>query len=853
MHKIFATQLLYLPFFRRCQVRLLCQAITLLVIFAVTISSHSSSTILDDEIPALKSESIQPVSVIDRDDIEMSGMNNVGDLVFGRLKHNSFGLYRSLILGSGRVAFLINGRRISGTRFGTDLNYELNALPISAVERIEIISDSATVLGGHAIGGAINIVLRRDLDGSEFGVTALLPADTGGDSGHGSALWGGTLGSGHITMGADILRSQEIRDTERDYSRARWTPGDSFADAAGVSSGGNTVIISTADGSIVRPLGDCQGSAYVSGLINPSGISGSGCGFAWADIAWAWKSLERESLFLNLDHPLGKKAEMYFDARFAQGGTAFRYAPSVGTFIFTPTQEIRDLLEQDPEIDTLPPNLFVAHRFIGHGNRDWQTDLEEYSLTLGAKGKLFNEVGYDAYLRYYHHGAVESGETFVSESAIQRTIDAGRYDLTNPLSTATEHLSAIRETGLRLTREQATTYKTAGAAFDGTLFALGGGDMRWVAGAEIADEDWQDLYDFRDIDNRLYEADDVLGSAGNSAAGERSMRSVFTAINLPVHSAWDVNLSARHDDYNDVGTASSHQIASRYQLTKNFMLRGSWNVGSKAPSLRALHAKESLGYPYICDKKTFVGNLEDCDVFQVEQVVDSNPNLKPDDAESISFGLMANFSSFSFSADWFDINLSNLPGRLSAQAIIDLEAKNALPAGAAVLRDGDQITQIVNPLFNNGQSDVSGADLRLQKEWKTDRTEMVLDVRWTRTTRYVSRVAGEVQPGDFPRDHVSVSFRASHGDVTAQWSIYKVSGFWNVNKTGRYNAWLGHDITLRRHDVFGFNGMDLTGGILNIEDHSPSTDPTVPGVEGADETMDAVRGRTIFLAVKMSF
>ena len=68
----------------------------------------------------------------------------------------------------------------------------------------------------------------------------------------------------------------------------------------------------------------------------------------------------------------------------------------------------------------------MAHRFVSHGNRDWLTDLEEYDFTLGIQRRLASGIGYDAHLRYYRHDALEVGDTFVSESAIQTAIDEGQ-------------------------------------------------------------------------------------------------------------------------------------------------------------------------------------------------------------------------------------------------------------------------------------------------------------------------------------------------------------------------------------------------------------------------------------------
>ena len=620
-----------------------------------------------------------------------------------------------------------------------------------------------------------------------------------------------------------------------------------------VSVGGNTLFIRTTDGrSIARPLGDCRGGAYTGVLTEPYGISGTGCGFAYADIAWSWERQDRESLFLNLDHPLGEDSDMYVDLRLAQTDVvAPRFAPSVGTFSFTPSETLRRELLRDPAIDALPDTLDVAHRFIGHGNRDWRTDQEEYDLTFGIEGRFAHGISYDVHLRSYLHDAVEAGGTFVSESAIQKAIAEGRYDLRNPLSTDPEHLAAIRETGLLLTRDQVTDHKTARASLDGTAFTLGGGDVRWAAGTEIAYEDRRNVRDYRDVLGVSHDVGDVLGSGGSSFSGQRRRWSGFAEASLPLRGDWDVVLAGRRDDHDDIGATFSHQVASRYRLSEALTLRGSWDEGSKPPTLGDLHASDSISHPYICDTKTFTGDLKDCDRFQVKSVSGGNPELEPDEAESFSLGAVTSLGPLSLSADWFRIGLSGMPAQLSAQSIIDLEAVGRLPPGAAVMRDGDLITRIENPLVNSGEADVSGVDVRARAGWKAAWADLVLDARWSRVTRYETRVAGEIQPGDYPRDRVHASLRASRGDLAASWTVYAVSGYWNSFETGRYKAWTGHDITLHWSDAFGVSGMGLAGGVLNAGDRGPSIDPTNP--DGADGTLDSIRGRTLFLTAKVSF
>ena len=319
--------------------------------------------------------------------------------------------------------------------------------------------------GGEAIAGAINIVLRRDYEGFEIQAGIERPGSPGG------VFWDGAGGRGHLMIALDAFLRREIRSANREYSRASWTPGGAFADTAGVSIGGNTPFIPTASGPIARPLGGCSGHGYAGSLLNPVvGIPGAGYGFAYADIMWETAHFKWQSLFVYFDHPLGADAALYFDARVGRGDNAFRYAPSVGQFVFTPSQELKDrILDDDPELEAVPNRLFVAHRFIDHGNRDWRSNLEEHDLMLGVRGQLPASIGYDVHLRTYRFEEVEHGNTFVSksESEIRQAIAEGRYDPENPPSTASEHLAAIRETALRLDHHHGVEHRIFRLSLDG--------------------------------------------------------------------------------------------------------------------------------------------------------------------------------------------------------------------------------------------------------------------------------------------------------------------------------------------------------------------------------------------------
>ena len=817
------------------------------VLAAVTMQSASADrkVSIASHIPDSPASGQHVVSVISQTDIELSGMRNVGELLLDRAVYNSFGIQRPQVVGSGRTAIFINGRRIS------DSTLELRTLPVSAVEYIEVLSDSVTGLhGGHAVGGAINIVLKRDYTGFEVQASVSPTEQAGGDSGQASLLWGGPLGDGYLTLGADFFQRDEIRDKHRVYSRATWTPGGSFADTSGVSEGGNTLYVTIGDKTNAYPLGTCEGSAYTGPLENPLGISGTGCGFGYSEIAWHRARYDREGLFANFDYPLGENVDMYVDIRAAQSDDKFRYAPSVGTFELTSDTLKQELLEglgitDSPDSAT----LYLAHRFLGHGNREWRTDLEEYDFTVGLHGQFAAGIGYDAHLRYYKDDADITGDTFVSESLFQNAVD--RYDIEDPRSQEPGHQSAIRDTGLRLKRNLLTDHKTAHASLDGTAFTLGGGDVRWAAGGAYAYEKRRNTYSYLDIHGNSHDAEDVLGSGGSSASGDRRRKSVFAELFLPLHNQWHVVLAGRHDDYDDVGSEFSHLITSELRLHNNFSVRGSWSEGSSTPGLDAQHGQAALDYPYICDTKTHTGDLGDCRKFQVERISSGNPDLDLDETESYTLGAMAIFGPFALSADWFQIEISDIPQRLSTQSIIDLEVAGELPPGVVVMREGDVITQIRSPWVNSGELDVEGVNIRVHADWNTTWANLGFTTHWVHLSRDKNRVNNEVQPGDRPHNRVHASLRMSRGRVTANWTVHAISGYSNVDKTDKYDSWMGHDLVMQWRDAFGLSAMEIQGGVLNIGNHGPSKDPKSPS--SVATTLDSSLGRTFFLNARYSF
>ncbi len=792
------------------------------------------------------SGSLHPSKVITRQDIELSGIKKVSDLV-GRSAFNSFGLRRPLVLGEGRSLILINGRRVA------DSGVNLETIPISAVERIEIFNDSTSALhGGEAIGGTINIVLKKGYEGLEIQLNAGRPRGEGADSEHLGALWGIGVGEGNLTVGADIFRRDEVRDVDRDYSRARYEPGGSFAETEGVSVRGNTVFLTKNDGGhISAPLGDCDPGLYTGELTDPpGGFSGTICGFAYADVAWHLARRQSDSVFMNFSHPVGDTADIYIEGRASNEESSLLWAPEPSDFSFTPNETLRDnLIENIEGLDesNFPQHITVAHRFVGHGNRVWDTDIKEYDIALGLRGEIKSDIGYDGYVHYNRYDYDLTGGKFINGTAIETAIQSGDYNILNPLSDDERHRTAISESSVENRFNLETDYVEAGVELDGPLFELMGNKLRWRAGLTVAEEEISIDDRYFNLSGEHVHEDDVLDGYSLSLTADRRRLSAFGDVLVPLGNALDVSLALRHDDFNDVGGASSHRVAALYRVMPNIALRASWSEGAKTPGLVTLHAEEFVFYPFVCDADI---PTPDCSRDQVRVVSSANPELKPDEAESFGAGVSAGWGPFWADFDWFRLRLDQTPSLLDTQFVVSLERNGLLDQypGLSVTRSDGRLTEIRNPITNSGATDMDGFTTRLGGNIETGLADLTINANWLRVTDYERRVGGEEQPGDIPRNRIHVLLRADRNDLSAQWNTHAVTSFWNNTRTKRFRKWVGHDIALSWKNVLGFNRFELTGGVLNIGNEGQSR-------PGSDENhilyLDSILGRTLFLTAKL--
>lgn len=121
-------------------------------------------------------------------------------------------------LGANRTLVLLNGRRAgpAGTRGGVSA-FDLNVIPQSALDRVDILKDGASsIYGSDAVAGVVNLITAKR-NGGEMSVFATAPFEGGGEQYNVSGTYGKVFERGHFSVSADYYRQEELTAGDRDY------------------------------------------------------------------------------------------------------------------------------------------------------------------------------------------------------------------------------------------------------------------------------------------------------------------------------------------------------------------------------------------------------------------------------------------------------------------------------------------------------------------------------------------------------------------------------------------------------------------------------------------------------------
>ncbi len=121
-------------------------------------------------------------------------------------------------LGANRTLVLLNGRRAgpSGVQ-GSVSSFDLNAIPLAAIERVEVLKDGASsIYGSDAVAGVVNIITKKD-EGGSFDAFYSAPEQSGGEQFRLNGSWGKKFDRGYFRATADYNRAEILQRGQRDF------------------------------------------------------------------------------------------------------------------------------------------------------------------------------------------------------------------------------------------------------------------------------------------------------------------------------------------------------------------------------------------------------------------------------------------------------------------------------------------------------------------------------------------------------------------------------------------------------------------------------------------------------------
>lgn len=864
-------------------------------------------------IKRIDAEAANPVTVINRVEIERSGQISVADF----LRNTVFNSQGSTVqasgsntgsaatmnlrgLGSQYTVVLIDGRRATS---GPQLQggwTNINLIPTAAVERIEILRDSASaVYGADAIGGVVNIIMRKNYNGAAISVGYETP-NYGEPGKTAAAVFGLSNDRGSVTIIADhesrnLLYNRKIRDK---VPAALWNAGLSgFTSSARFTP--NTAAGQAAIGAGTRSHPDAAKDPNNQILLNPDGSPQLGAGggtqnaprlplygFDHGATSAKEAALERYALTANARYAVTDSIEMFLRSSAVNTKT-------YGVYASAPVDRPNPLtIAADNPFNSFGYSGNLSYRFTPLGTRNTTIRDSLHEVTGGLRGSISVLGGADWEISA-GHGRVRLssvGENYGIGSVLQTLIDQGLFnpfDPTHPSVVA--NAGRIGHTALVDAEHRDISYNGHINFYD--LFKLPGGSVQLVAGFERRESKLKVMYDSQSV------AGNVFGSAGANTGGERDYNAVFAEALIPIIKPLNLKLAVRYDDYSDFGSQVSPQGGLEFRPMDSLMVRASYGKGFRAPTLDNLYgvtsnsnlnipANAALNPPHpggdviaaqaLAAYRAASGDTTyqpyRVDPFSASQQylfrVGSNPTLGPEESTNWNVGIVFEpTNQVSVSLDVWQIEIdgviASLPRPLIARDRPDLVTRAPsflAPDGVTVL-PGDIISAVAQ-VQNADKSEFSGIDLDVQYRDTLSFGRVSARVQWSHrlTDKYTpSGVATIDNKGQFgyPKDRGQLMLGYGTGPFDANFAVNFIGESGNKaaprHSSGAYGAyfpdWTTFDLQVTYETPW--KGK-LTAGVRNLGDKFPSISSSL-GFPNYDTTIYNSYGRTPYVRYEQRF
>lgn len=796
----------------------------------------------------------QPYQILDSEMIERSGAVSVEDFLKRSLTTNTAALSKGQLnvsapgnsseinlrnLGTDSTLILINGRRAIGAAyFGGNLQADVNAIPLAAIERIEVLSSSASAIyGGAAMGGVVNVVLKQNYAGGDVRVRyentfeASAPIQEV-DLAYGTSFEDGrtnVLVAGHYSDTKWLVNADRPELMQRGFERVLANSPSLLYSPTNPFHVGTTTNISSVDGSnLTLDGGASLGSPFTH---VPSGYGvGSDPSALLANAGTYNLTLPDTADYAKgLQRPLGSAPrvssmmavarrqmtdEFQLFAEFFVGRNAAKalFNPLLGNYV-VPASAPTNPFEQDVRV-SIPD--------------DTQNSLFETRITTrrAVLGFIYDlPGGWKAEGDYTWNGVdneVDAHYAFIGEGLASGALNPFVDTLASPLDLSpyitgqdgTPYFSAksyLHDVGLRLVGQPGNLPAGKPTLTIGLGFRKEGIQMGREVAFDTATDDTFTGFDFRYFpqSQRIY-----------SLYGESLLPIVSEKNRIPGVHKLDLQLAVRSERYateSGTGAASADSgtvpvystvdytstnttIGLRYEIVKGLALRASHSTAFLPPTYSQLLPGSLVSINTV----EVIDPLRGNETSLVHVTKGGNPDLKPTDTHNYNFGLTLEpraLSGLRFSADFFRFDQDNVIVSPTVLQIVNSEAQ--FPG--RVVRDpvapGDpygvgRISLIDQRLLNGTHAKIRGVDFGFDYSRSTEsHGDFHLSSAATLFLDYKIQNAIDLPLVDQVNDVANDGPLKFKANATLGWDLRAWSAAWTTYYFGSYDQYdVGTDL-----------------------------------------------------------
>jgi iron complex outermembrane receptor protein len=625
-------------------------------------------------------------------------------------------------LPDGSTAVLVDGRRAGTSGLNVVSYFDINTIPVGLIERVDIVPiGSSAIYGSDAIGGVLNIVLKKRFEGVEATADYSF-ADQHQERGA-SLILGKTFDRGSLVLGA----TYHDQDGLLGFDRAITANSDfrRFAAQGGID--------------WRLPYCDPGNVDAASGNLNGLGASSAAIPAEGAETVANYRPGQQNTCSYFAATPMvtpSQRMSLYGSGEYDLGGGTTAYASFLASRVRNDTRQfglpiVFALVPAANPFNPFHQDVFVTTSLPVNSGALLKTTL--IRPVVGLRGDLPSGWDWDvsAWASLLHEDGDQTSSSLTTANLapfLARTDRATGFNLFTPTANSPALISEV------VVRNKIVSHSEQDVLLGvlrGTPMQLWAGPLRTAAGVEFRYDD----YWTRDTDLTI-------------SKGGRRAAAVFAEAGVPLISPaadggparLEATLAARYDHYSDFGGQVSPQVGLQGRFGDGFSLAATASKSFKAPGLGWLH-QSRITFPN-------GGTLADPrrgEAYPMNLIIGGNPNLEAETGKARSVTLAwtsERFEGVQVTATYFDIGMDNRTGALGFQTIINNEAR--FPD--RIVREPSsggfpgRIVSVDNSYTNFGSIRVRGIDVHASYSWRTDYGVFRPAVALTRMLEYKSQL-----------------------------------------------------------------------------------------------------------------